>query len=200
MKIGIIGAGNIGSTLGKKWAAAGHEIHYGVREPQDSRYKDLQETGEVDTIGKAVNFGDVVVLALPGSAIVDFVSAQVETLAGKIIIDTTNNPRSTKMNNITFLADKIPTASLIRAFSTLGWENFEQTEIGGVQLDLFYCCHPAARDVAEHLIKDLGLHPVCIGDLETAEALDGMTRVWFALVFGQGYGRRIAFKLLVESK
>jgi predicted dinucleotide-binding enzyme len=32
--IAVIGAGNIGGTLGRTWAAAGHSVTYGARNPE----------------------------------------------------------------------------------------------------------------------------------------------------------------------
>lgn len=84
----------------------------------------------------------------------------------------------------------------MRAFSTLGGENFANPYIDGTQIDLFYCGHADSRSISDDLITTIGLRPVYLGDLDAAPALDGMTRVWFALAFGQGKGRRIAFKLL----
>ena len=198
MEIGIIGAGKIGSTLGKQWAATGHEVLYGVRDPQDARYDPLRISSNVDSVDKAISFGEVVVLALPGSAVADFISNYAGALDGKMIIDTTNNPRSAQMNSLALIAERVSNARLVRAFSTLGWENFAKPEIWGVQIDLFYCGDASARADVEKLIAHVGLRPVYIGNLDTAGALDGMTRVWFALVSGQGYSRRAAFKLLVE--
>ena len=199
MKIGIIGAGKLGGTLGKKWASTGHEIRFDVRNPQDSKFDELRGFGAVGAVGEAVAFGEVVVLALPGSGVADFAAEHAGALAGKIIIDATNNPRSAEMNSLTMLAHKAPSARLVRAFNTLGWENFSRPEIGGVQVDLFFCGHPSARADVEKLIADIGLRPVYIGDIDVSAALDGMTRLWFALAFGQGYGRRTAFKLLTEG-
>jgi predicted dinucleotide-binding enzyme len=50
----------------------------------------------------------------------------------------------------------------------------------------------------ESLIADVGLRPIYIGDLEQVAVVDNLTRLWFALAFGQGYGRRLAFKMLTE--
>jgi hypothetical protein len=72
MNIGIIGAGNIGGTLGKKWALAGHTVRLGVRKPQESHFEGLLESAAVGTIAEAVDFGKVVVLALPASEVADF--------------------------------------------------------------------------------------------------------------------------------
>jgi hypothetical protein len=198
MKIAIIGAGNIGGTLGRKWAAAGHTVQFGVRNPEDGKFEPLRSVGQVGRVVQAVSFGEVVLLALPGAAAADFVTGYAQALQGKIVIDATNNVRSSEMNALGLLAEAAPGALRVRAFSTLGWENFANPHIGGEQIDLFFCSDPAARSTAEQLIADVGLKPVYIGDIQQAASLDGMTRLWFALVFGQGYGRRTAFKLLTE--
>jgi predicted dinucleotide-binding enzyme len=196
MQIGIIGAGNIGGTLGQKWAAAGHTVSYGVRTPEDAKFDGLRVSGSVVSTAEAATTGEVIVLALPGAAVADFAAEHAAALAGKIIIDATNNVGSAEMNSLAVLAKEIPSAQLVRAFSTLGWENFADPQINGEQVDLFYCGAPAARETCEELITDVGLRPVYIGDVEAAAALDGMTRVWFALAFRQNQGRRLAFKLL----
>jgi predicted dinucleotide-binding enzyme len=199
MKIGVIGAGNIGSTLGRKWAAAGHILVFGVRNPFESKYDAPRSIGVVTTVGEAVKSGEVIVLALPGAAVADFAAEHGASLAGKLVIDTTNNVRSLEMHSLAVLATNAPGARLARAFSTLGWENFANPQIGGIQIDLFFCAQPAARPVVESLIQEVGLRPVFLGDLDLAPAVDGMTRIWFALAFGQNRGRRIAFKMLAEN-
>jgi 8-hydroxy-5-deazaflavin:NADPH oxidoreductase len=200
LKIGIIGAGNIGSTLGRKWAAAGHEVRFGVRDPGDAKYASLDAVGEVSDIGRATAGSEVVLLALPGAAAADFASEHGEALKGKVVIDATNYVQGAEMNVMGWLAKVAPSARLVRAFSTLGWEIFADPQIGGEQIDLFFCSDPAARSTAEQLIAEVGLRPVYIGSADTAAALDGMTRLWFTLVFGQSYGRRTAFKLLSEQE
>lgn len=198
MNIGIIGAGNIGSTLGRKWATTGHKVCFGVRNPADARYDGLRAIGQVSQVDQASTFGEVVLLALPGSAAADFISQHAGTLAGKIVIDATNNVRGAEMNVLALLGKLVPGIHPVRAFSTLGWENFADPQIDGEPIDLFFCGDPASRLTMEQLIAEIGLRPIYIGNIDTAAALDGMTRLWFALVFGQGYGRRTAFKLLSE--
>lgn len=198
MKIGIIGAGNIGGTLGQKWAAAGYQVSFGVRSPDDPKYADLHKIGAVEAVGAAVSFGEVVVLALPSRAVPAFASQHADALAGKIIIDTTNDFSRPMMNSLDVLADEAPQARFVRAFSTLGWENFAEPEIGGTQIDLFFSSDASVRPVAKELIAAVGLNPVYIGDLGTAPVLDGLTRTWAALTFGQGYDRRTAFKMLAK--
>ncbi len=198
MKIAIIGAGNIGGTLGRKWARTGHEVRFGVRNPADSKFDSLRSVGTVLSVAEALVSADVILLSMPGGAVADFAEQHGATLAGKIVIDSTNSVRNAHMNNLAVLKEKSPEAKLIRAFNTLGWENFEVPQINGVQIDLFYCGHTESRTTTDQLIAEIGLRPIYIGDLDLAAVLDGMTRMWFALALAQGRGRRIAFKLMEE--
>ena len=199
MHITIIGAGNIGSVLGRKWAAAGHTVRFGVRSPAEAKFDGLRALGPVLTTQASLEQAEVILLALPGAAVAEFASGHAARLDGRIVIDATNNVRSPEMNNLAVLQEKAPGARLVRAFSTLGWENFEDPQIGGMQVDLFYCAQADCRSTAEGLITAVGLRPICVGGLEAAALVDGMTRLWFALAFGQARGRRIAFKLLQEG-
>jgi 8-hydroxy-5-deazaflavin:NADPH oxidoreductase len=198
MKIGIIGAGKIGGTLGQKWAAAGHTVCFGVRDPQGAKHDALRAAGSVLPVSQATGPVEAVLLSLPGAAVLDFVDEQAANLADKLIIDATNNLRNQAMHALELLNERAPSARLVRAFSTLGWENFVQPALGGVQIDLFFCSQSAARPEAQQLISDIGLRPVYIGGLDAAPLLDNLTRLYFALATGQGLGRRIALKLLQD--
>lgn len=199
MKIGMIGAGNIGGTLGEKWAAAGHEVVFGVRNPKDEKYAGLRTSGTLATPGEAAQFGEVVVLALPNRGVVEFATAYGPDLDGRLVVDTTNDFGAAVMHKLDVLAEKAPGARPARAFNSQPWENFADPQLGGMQIDHFFCCGAGERPVMERLIAEIGLRPVYLGGLETAAALDGLTRVWAALAFGQGLGRRVGFKLLAEE-
>ena len=73
MKIGIIGAGDVGSTLGKEWAKRGNEIVFGVRNIQSPKVKSLLKIADsnikVATISEAASFGQVILLAVPWEAV-----------------------------------------------------------------------------------------------------------------------------------
>jgi predicted dinucleotide-binding enzyme len=203
MKIAILGSGNIGSTLGAKWARAGHAVTFGARNVIDPKYQALLETvggnSAVASVPEAVRAADVVLLAIPGTAVEETVAGLGGALQGKIVIDATNRIQQPVMNSISAIAAAARDAKLFRAFSSLGWENFATPQLGGTQIDLFYCgVAGEAKDAVEQLIADVGLRPVYVGDVDQAALIDDMTRLWFALAMGQGYGRRIAFKLLAE--
>lgn len=196
MRIAIIGAGKIGGTLGQAWARAGHEVRFGVRSPADSKYNDVRALGPVVPIAESLLGADVVLLAVPGATVADFAAQHGASLAGKIVIDATNTFRRPEMNSFAVLNEKAPGAYLVRAFSTLGWENFANPRLGGATIDLFYCGRADARPGVEQLIADVGLRPVYLGDVEAAPMVDGLARVWFALI--SQHGRRVALKMMQE--
>ncbi len=198
MKITIIGGGNIGSVLGKKWAAAGHEVFFGVRNPSDPKYQELSSVGMVGAIPAMLDQGFVVLLALPGLAVPAFVKAYADQLTGKMIIDSTNDIQADSFNHLSEIKNIIPDVLYVRAFNTLGWENFEQPVIGWFTVDLFYCAPVEVKPDADILITDAGLQPIYVGGLDQIEVVDNLTRLWFALVFQQGYNRHSAIKLLTE--
>ena len=204
MNIGIIGAGNIGGTLGRKWAAAGHGVRFGVRDANSIKAQAALAGHAGDALAvdfrAAVAHGEVVLFATPGGAMPDILSEVGDVLDGKILIDATNNVRSPEaLNCLALLAQTAPHAPLYRAFNSLGWENFAQPAIAGQQVDLFYCgTAGASQKVVDSLIADIGLRPIYVGGLDQIAAIDGLTRLWFALIFGQGRSRRLAFKLVTE--
>jgi predicted dinucleotide-binding enzyme len=189
MKIAVVGAGNIGQTLGGKWVAAGHEVVYGVRSP---------EAAGAATISDAVAGAEVVLLAVPGPAAKDVLATLGDELAGKVVIDATNDMQGAgKLHALDELADG---AHPVRAFNTLGWENYADPVFDGVKADLFYAAEEGhAKRVADALIADVGLEPVWLGGVETFDIVDSLTRLWFQLTFQRKLGRRLAFKMLLGT-
>jgi hypothetical protein len=201
MKISILGAGNIGGTLGRKWAAQGHDVVFGVRDVNAAKVEQLLDATEgratAASVADAVAGVEVVLLAIPGQAVESTLAALGGKLDGKIIIDATNNVGQPVMNSLATVRAHAPGARLFRAFSNLGWENFAEPVFDGVQADLFYCGDSGqARTTVEALIADVGLRPVYVGDLDQVPVIDSLTRLWFALALQQGYGRHMAFKML----
>jgi predicted dinucleotide-binding enzyme len=188
VKIAVVGAGNIGRTLGGKWTAAGHQVVYGVRQP------DRPDTAAV---AEAVVDADVVVLAVPGAAAKEVVASLGNALFGKVVVDATNDVQgSGKLHALDELSDG---AHPVRAFNTLGWENFADPVIGGVKSDLLYAAEEGvAKDTADKLIRDVGLEPVWVGGVDAFDTVDSVTRLWFTLALQRKLGRRLAFKVLRE--
>jgi predicted dinucleotide-binding enzyme len=188
MRIAVIGAGKIGRTLGAKWADAGHQVVYGVRRPS--------EPGTA-AVADAVADAEVVVLAVPGAVAKGLVSSLREDLAGKVVIDATNDVVGS--GTLHALAELGDAAHPVRAFNTLGWEIFADPIVGGVTADLLYAAEEgAAKDTAETLIRDVGLEPVWLGGVDAFDIVDSVTFLWFTLALQRKLGRRLAFKVLRE--
>ena len=192
MRVAVVGKGAIGETLGRKWQDAGHDVLFGVRSPEPS---DPAQT----SVPQAIRHGAVVLLAVPGVAVTGIIEENAANLAGKIVIDATNNLAGPKMSSVDQLLALAPSSRVFRAFNSLGWENFAEPEFAGGRADLFYCGppDPEATAVVERLIEEIGLRPIRVGDLDTVDLIDSVTRLWFALVRG-GMGRHTAFKVLSD--
>jgi 8-hydroxy-5-deazaflavin:NADPH oxidoreductase len=203
MKVAVLGAKIIGSTLGRKWARAGHAVMFGVRNVANPEVQtlvhELGENAAAGTVAEAIAFGDVVVFAIPGGAMEDTIRAHAQALNAKIVIDAANRMGGAATNSAAVFAAQAPGAQVYRAFNSLGWENFEDPQFGDIQADLF-CCGPAgaAQAAVEQLIRDVGLRPMRLGDLSQVQLVDSVGGLWFALAFGQGMGRHLAFKVLTR--
>lgn len=204
LNLAVLGAGNIGGTLGRKWCAAGHQVAFGVSDPGGKNAQVLREDlGDkviIGTIDEALDTQPgVVVMALPGIQMDALITKHAAQLDGRVIIDTANRLDTGPMNSFATFHHFTPRASLFRAFNSLGWENFADPMFQGIQADLLYC-GPAgeARAQVEQLISDVGLNPVCLGGVEQVGLVDSLGAIWFALVFGQGKPRYLAFKVLTR--
>ena len=201
MDIVVLGCGNIGGTIGGRWAQAGHTVTFGVRHPDDAKTVALVASygphASLTGLGEAIARGPVVLFAIPGSVMEATIAEHGAALAGKIVIDATNKISQPTAHSLAALAAHAPTAQVFRAFNNLGWENFADPRYAGDVADLFYCgAAGEPRVVVEGLIADLGLRPVYVGGPEQADTVDALLRLWMALVRGQGLGRGVAFKLL----
>jgi predicted dinucleotide-binding enzyme len=205
MKIAVLGAGNIGGTIGRKWAAAGHEVIFGVRDTGSTKVRTL--LAEIDSGAKAASVpeavvsAEVILLSIPHAAVAETVRANATALEGKIIIDATNKFGAPVINNIAVIQAAVSNAKIYRAFNSLGWEVFAQPKIGEIAADHFYCGPDGeGRVLIEGLIADVGVRPVYVGGLETAPTVDALGTLWVTLVFQRGMSRHSAFKLLTDSE
>lgn len=204
MKIGIIGVGHIGATLGRKWVDAGHEVVFGVRSIHSPKVidllEDLDQKAKAKQISPAITDSEVVLLAIPGKEVDEFIRTYHAELGGRIIIDATNTFGQPVLHNVTLLQGGLPHSHVYRAFSTLGWEVFADPMFGDERADLFYCGDEGeAKDIMDDLIRDVGLRPIYVGGPEAVPLVGQMTRLWFTLVMSQGYSRRTAFRLLTDD-
>jgi predicted dinucleotide-binding enzyme len=143
---------------------------------------------------------EVVLFAIPGMAMAALVGELGVALDGKLVIDATNQFGQPVMNAIATIQAAAPQAIVYRAFNSIGAENMAEPIIDGVQADLLYAGPDGAgRLLIEQLISDLGLRPIRVGDLAQVGLVDSLGALWGALAYGQGMGRRLAFKVLVPT-
>ena len=189
MRIAVIGKGNIGGSLGTKWRAAGHDVVYGARDGSGEGPGGAPVRG----IGDALKDVDVVVLAVPGQVVADVVTGHGAALAGKTVIDAVNRIGAPEFDSRAIIADAAPQARYVRAFNSLGWENFADPMPG---TNMFFAADPDARATAEELIKAVGLEPAVLGDATATTTVDGLLPLWFALVRQNGGNRRVALRII----
>jgi predicted dinucleotide-binding enzyme len=192
MRIAVIGTGKIGSTLGAAFARGGHDVALGSRDPDAAR----PEGPPTVDMSTALHGADAVLLAIPARAVDDFLSTHGADLAGLLVIDATNNVGAATANAAAAIRAAAPDARYVRAFNTLGWENFANPTFDGVAADLFFSAAEADRDVVEQLISDVGLRPAYLGP-DKADVVDNVLPLWFTLAQLRG-NRRLAFRILED--
>jgi hypothetical protein len=195
MQIGIIGTGSVGSALAHGFAAAGHDVVAGSRDPTTGG--GVGAGVEVTDRRAAAEAGAVVVLALPAGAVTAVAADLAGALAGKPVIDPTNEyPTATAERS---LAERIdgaaPEAHVVKAFNTIGANLMADPVVEGEPATMFLAGDaPDARATVARLAADLGFEPVVAGDLAAAGLLEDLARLWIHL--SREHGRDIAFRLL----
>lgn len=176
MKIGVIGSGGIGGTVGTLWAKAGHDVLFSSRNPEklSSLVAAAGNTAKAGTIADAASFADVIFLAVYYWTTDDALAAA-GSLDGKIVIDATNPYNRTdagqiqRIPNVSSaleLAQKVPQAKVIKAYNTLPTATLANDHHRADSYVLFYCGDDAdAKAIAAQLITDSGFAGIDIGEL-----------------------------------
>jgi NADPH-dependent F420 reductase len=208
MTIGIIGSGNVGGTLGTRWAKAGHDIVYGTRDPQANDIKQLlaQAGGKARaaTLQEAARAGEVLLLAMPWNATQPVLEG-LGDLAGKTLIDATNpllaDLSGLDVGTTTSAAEKVAAwargAKVVKAFNTVGANIMANPSFSAERPALFYCGDDAtAKQTTKQLAEAIGFEALDAGPLTQARLLEPFALLWISLALKYGYGLDIAFKLL----
>src|SRR5262245_27309628 len=208
MRIGIIGAGQVGGTLGRGWAAKGHQVTYGVRDPKAANVGEvLKGTGhgaKAATVAEAASQAEVVVLTTPWDAVQEALRSA-GTLSGKVLLDCTNLLKP-DLSGLTVghtksageqVAEWAPGAMVVKIFNTTGFGNMADPKYPEGAPTMFYAGDdPAAKAVAAGLATDLGFDAVDAGPLANARLLEPFGMLWIYLAVLGGQGRDIAFRLM----
>lgn len=181
--IAILGAGRVGTTLGRRFADAGHDVLYGVRNPDDPKHAAVP--GPVLTIADAAARADVVVLTTSWAGAEEVLRAAGD-LAGKVLIDATNPigpgmvlTHGTTDSGAEQVSRWAPGACVVKAFNSVGMEVMANPRFGDARAVLWLCGDDAvACDAVMHLATDIGFEPVRLGPLARARFIEPAALVW----------------------
>lgn len=207
MKITIVGAGNLGAALGRRWAAAGHAVTFAVKDPaagDDAVTGGLPSGARLAAVEGAAAGAEVVVLAVPAMA-VDGVLDALGPLDGVVLADATN-PVGPGFRLRTFddgasqaerIQARVPAARVVKAFNQTGFGNVADPFAYGRPVLFVAGDDEAARAAALALSADLGFEAVDAGPLVRARELEHLAMLWIALSASPaaGVGRDFAFTL-----
>ena len=181
LKIGVIGSGHIGSTVGSLWVKSGHPVMFSSRHPEELAplVQGLGPLAKAGTVAEAIAFGDVVFIAVPYGAYPQIGKDYSSALAGKVVLDAGNAvaardgdiTKEAKEEGIGVTSAKyLPGAKIVRAFNTMGYRFFaSESNRPGERMAI-----PLAGDdkdalaIASTLVHDAGFDPVVIGPLARA--------------------------------
>jgi predicted dinucleotide-binding enzyme len=184
LKIGIVGSGRIGSTLGALWLKAGHEVMFSSLDLEQDKALAARLGGKAraGTTREAAAFGDVLLVAVPYSALPQLGRDLAEVIKGKVVLDASNPIPGRDGDIATWArgkgaglasAELLPGARLVRAFNAIGYARLP--ELGQRQGERI--AMPMAGDdasalaLASRLVRDIGLEPVPVGPLAMGKYL-----------------------------
>ncbi|HMV69644.1 MAG TPA: NADPH-dependent F420 reductase [Myxococcota bacterium] len=204
MHIGILGAGNVGGTLGRALARAGHHVHYARRDPGSPTPDALRHEGA--TTGSArdiVARAEVMLLATPWGATQQALT-DAGDLGGRALLDATNplGPGLTLTHGHTDSGGEqvqrwAPTARVVKVFNTTGVENMANPAHDGGRAVMLACGDDDdAVALAVQLAGDIGFDALAFGPLRNARLLEPLARTWIELAMVRKLGRGVAFGLL----
>ena len=203
MKIAIIGAGNVGGTLAKGWANAGHNVIIGSRNIDSEKLKILLSSNKnitANSIIYAAENADVILISVPVQVIKN-VALQLGNVQDKVIIDATNSvfskPEPYK-NCFEALKDLTNCKDIVKCFNSTGYENMADPRFGNLKLDMFMAGSGVrAKETALRLSLDIGFENCYdFGGEDKVELLEQFALCWINLAISQKQGREIAFKLI----
>lgn len=188
--IAIIGTGDVGNALGPEFAALGHTIVYGSRDPNRDTVRQLvARTGENASAAlpaAAIIGADIVVLAVPG-LLVEEITRNLGNLDGKIIIDPTNPLRrgpdgfehAVATSNAEIIQASAPGAMVVKAFNTLNWRTMIDPDSSGGPVSIPLAGdHAIAKQKVAELVDRMGLEAIDLGPLRNARWVEGMLMLW----------------------
>jgi predicted dinucleotide-binding enzyme len=180
-RIGIIGSGHIGGTIGGLWIKKGHQVAFSSRHPDELKpmVAELGSLARAGTVEEAIAFGDVLFIAVPYGAVPQIGKDYSAAMKGKVMLDACNAVSArdgavadeVEQTGIGVTTQKyFPGVRIVRAFNTMSYMIFAReanrpdpklaVPIAGDD--------PQAVQIAASLVRDAGFDPVVVGKLADA--------------------------------
>jgi predicted dinucleotide-binding enzyme len=180
-RIGIIGSGNIGGTIGGLWVKKGHSVFFSSRHPDELKdmVAKLGSLAQAGAVEQAVAFGDVLFIAVPYGAIPQIGKDYSAAMKGKVMLDACNAVSSrdgavaeeVEQNGIGVTTQRyFPGVRIVRAFNTMSYMVFaREANRPDPKLAIPIAGDdPQALQIAASLVRDAGFDPVTVGTLADA--------------------------------
>lgn len=182
MQIAILGVGSVGSTLGRFWHAAGHDVTFAARDaarPQ-ALAAELGERAHAASVADAVAGAEVVLVAVPGSDVPDALQAA-GPLDDRVIIDAANSFGRQEVT-MRSLADAFPQGRWVRAFNSLAASVMADDNHREPPWVVFLSGDEKAKPVVAQLIRDAGFDPFDLGDIDDSQLQDPGSALWINIL------------------
>jgi predicted dinucleotide-binding enzyme len=194
MKVGVIGSGDVAKVLGSGLLKYGHDVTMGTREPAKlSDWAKQNPRGKVGGFADAAKFGELVVLAVKGTAAAEALrTAGAANLAGKVVIDVTNPiadapPTNGVLKFFTSLDESLMerlqrefgSVRFVKAFNSVGNACFVNPQFKGGKPTMFMCGNDeAAKKTVSTIIDQFGWEAADMGKAEAARAIEPLCMLW----------------------
>lgn len=189
LKIGVIGSGRIGGTVGELWAKAGHDVMFSSLDLEADKKLAARVGAKAGTPAEAAAFGEVLLISVPYKALPQLGRDLAGSIKGKVVLDTAN-PYPERDGEMALAAREkgtgvaspefLPGARLVRAFNSVGYTKLrsEAHREGDKVAIPLAADDQAALQVAVRLVRDAGFEPVVVGGLARAKEFDVGTAVY----------------------
>lgn len=201
MRLAMIGAGNVGSALGRAWLRIGEDVVFGVPDPNDPKYRMLPQE-RLRRPAEAARDAEIVVLATPWPATEAAVKG-LGDLCGKLVVDCTN-PLGVGSDGLELVlgfetsggeqvASWAPGASVFKSLNQTGAENMEKASLFRVRPVMFVAGDDeAAKPTILSLISKIGFDAIDAGPLRNARLLEPYGMLWIDQALNRGRGTDFA--------
>jgi len=201
MKIGMIGAGNVGSAISRASTRAGHDVTITAKDTEQAA-KVAEQAGAkaVRTNAEAVSNADMVVFAVPFDAINEILRELDGRLKGKVVVDVSNRFSPEELNgpsNAEQIQERVGDTPVIKAFNTIFASHQDNPKADGIKLDGYVAGDdPRAKQMGLKFMESLGFRPIDAGPLAMARALEGMGTLNISLNMANSWPWQTGWKLL----